>query len=107
LGNPCVPGETKRGCNSPSPHQDSNKSAWLALLDKGKFMSENSALNLLNEVIEIYSRLHPIGNRTTRDAAFQPVKYRLNHLRQIVELDYPGVSQYVDKLGKTKGDVLD
>lgn len=51
---------------------------------------------LLEEILSIYSRLSPIGNRAARESAFYPVKYRLDTLKEIMFTDYPGHSQYVD-----------
>jgi hypothetical protein len=58
----------------------------------------NRALELLEEAIDQYSRLHPIGNRVSREAAFHPVQCRIDNIRQIVALDRYDLFQYLDSL---------
>jgi len=56
----------------------------------------NDPKELLDEILAIYSRLIPIGNKAAREKAFSPVKFRLDNLRSIMFTEYPGHSQYVD-----------
>lgn len=58
----------------------------------------NRALELLEEAIDQYSRLHPIGNKVSREATFHPVQCQIDNIRQIVALDRSDLFQYLDNL---------
>ncbi|WP_043769466.1 hypothetical protein [Desulfobulbus propionicus] len=53
---------------------------------------------MLHKIVDMYSRLHPIGNKAARDMALQPVKSELRYLRQRVALDRSDMFQYIDEL---------
>ena len=55
-------------------------------------------LALLKEIIELLGRVKPVGNKTARDMALQPVYSRLQYLRQRVALDRADLLKYIDQL---------
>lgn len=55
-------------------------------------------LELLDKILDMYSRLHPIGNKSARDMALQPIKSELRYLRQRVAIDRSDMFQYIDEL---------
>jgi len=55
-------------------------------------------LDILAEIIELFGRLHPIGNKTARDVSLEPINRRLNSLRQRVALDRADLCEYIEQL---------
>lgn len=63
-------------------------------------------LELLDKILDQYSRLHPIGNKAARDMALQPIKSELRYLRQRVTLDRSDLFQYINELETCFGGAL-
>lgn len=40
--------------------------------------------NVLDEIVDLFDRIHPIGNKAQRKIAFQPVAYKIQHLESLV-----------------------
>lgn len=40
--------------------------------------------NVLNEIVSLFDRIHPIGNKAQRKITFQPVAYKIQHLEFLV-----------------------
>ena len=40
--------------------------------------------NTLDEIVDLFDRIHPIGNKAQRKTTFQPVAYKIQHLEFLV-----------------------
>ena len=46
--------------------------------------SKEDIENVLNEIVDLFDRIHPIGNKAQRKITFQPVAYKIQQLEFLV-----------------------